>query len=111
MTDLALVIKAGGTPEIAQAIVDGIKSNQPTESEYATIKAELNAMKQREAALGVRVIRDRDYYYCKAKEAEYYYGDNRPPCKPAAVVLGIVGLICETVNGVYKYLSAWNREA
>lgn len=107
----ALVIRTAGDPEMAQAMAAAIMPKQPTEQEYEAIKAELRKMKQREAALGVRVVRDRDYYYCKAKEAEYYYGDNPTPCKPAAIALGVIGLICEVVDRSYKYLSAWNREA
>lgn len=111
MTGRALVIKTSGTPEIAEAIAEGIRANQPTAEEFAAMKAELEAAKLREAALAVRTVRDKDYFYCKVREAEYYYGDNPHHCKAAQFAMGLIGLICELVDGCYKYLSSWNREA
>lgn len=110
MTGRALVIRKMGTVEIADAIEAAITPRQPSATEIDVVKAELNRMKQREAQLGVRVVRDRDYYYGKTKEAEYYYGDNPTYSKPAAAIIGLIGLMCEIVHGCYKYLSAWNRE-
>ena len=69
----------------------------------------MRAMREREAALAVRQVRDRDYWYCKAKEAEYYYGDNPQYGRVASAALGIVGLVCETINRCFRYLQAWNR--
>lgn len=111
MTRRALVIKTGGNQEIAQAIVDGIATVQNgRNAELEAVRAELERMKQREAALGVREVRDRDYWHCKAQEAEYYYGDNPHHGKAAEIALGVIGLVCVAVNGCFKYLQAWNRE-
>ena len=105
----AIIIRTYGDPETANGLANAVVVNAPSSVEPETVKAELQAMKQREAALAVRQVRDRDYWYCKIKDAEWEYGDNPKHGKVSAAVLGAVGLVCETVNRCYRYLSAWNR--
>lgn len=109
MTGRALVIRTIGDKEIAGAIVDALTPKQPTAEQLRVVQEELRAAKLDAAAMGVRTVRDRDYFHTKVREAEYYYGDNPTHGKPAQIALGIIGLVCEMTARCYRYLSAWNR--
>ena len=105
----AIVIKTAGDTDIANAIVTGMTNGNA--NEIAALRAEIDAMRHREAALAVRVVRDRGYWREMLEDADDCYGYNPIHGGVYTAVWGIVGLVCETVRSWYDYFSTWNRAA
>ena len=61
------------------------------------------------AKLGVRVVRDRDYWSTMITQAAYYYGSDPEPGRVSRAWWGMIGLMCYGIDRAYRYLSAWNR--
>ena len=106
----AMVIRTAGNTDIANAITDGmVRADEARRMEV--VMAKLARMKQREARMAVRRPREADYWRTKIEAAEFLYGGEKPAHRAAQAVWGAIGLICYTVDAIYKRLSAWNREA
>lgn len=102
----ALVIRYGD-PILAAAIEGGMrKAEAMNRQEIEAVRAEIQKMRQNQAALGVRVIRDARYYREKIAEAEENYGGIVPSTNPITNALwGIYGLIVEKVDEWLDYFN------
>lgn len=94
----ALVIRYGD-PETANAIAQGMETAQQLSSkELATVKAEMQKMREAQAPLGVRVVRDEKYFRRKIVRAKRKYG--RIPRRNVVTdtLWGVYGLAVEVVG-------------
>lgn len=91
----AVVIKLGD-PDIADAITSGIVRPRRTSDAVRRV-AMMRHTPQEWATMAAR--------------AQYDYGQDPPTNAVTGAILGLIGAIVLAVDGWYKYLSAWNREA
>ena len=105
----ALVIKYGD-PEIADAIASGIESAyRINPHELAMVREEMNALRQREARLGIREVRDANYFRRKIAEANMYYvfPEGNKFCN---ALWGVYGLIIEVIgNWLNRFYDEMSR--
>lgn len=106
----AVVFRTVGDAELGNAIVDGMMKPL-TSDELETVKAELERMKEENARLGVRTVRDRKDFKRKMKRLKSHYPPVRKLTKPEEVLLVGWVLFCLTIQACYKKLAAINREA
>jgi len=100
----AVVIRYGD-PELASAIEGGMRAaEQMTSTELEQVKAEMQRMRQAEAPLGVRVVRDANYFREQIAEAEANYGWIHPSRNPVTNFLwGVYGLLIEKTCDALDY--------
>lgn len=91
-----------GDPRFSDAIADGMAA--------AKLQREIEALKIREAYLGVHDVAWRKKIAQKIRRAERYYGKNPRIPKIARRILGIYGLIVWTIHSLAERLKAKNRE-
>lgn len=103
----ALVIRYGD-PALAAAIEGGMRRAEAANNEeLRAVKAEIQKMRENEASLGVRVIRDERYYREKIAEAEENYGWLQPSTNPIANALwGVYGYIVDSICDWVDYFHA-----
>lgn len=106
----ALVIRYGryGDPALAAAIEGGMRRAEAQHSkELEIVKAEMQKMRENEASLGVRVVRDERYYREKIAEAEENYGWLKPSTNPITNALwGLYGYIVDSISDWVDYFHA-----
>lgn len=100
----AVVIKTTDNSDLSNAIADGItKAIIPISSENYS---DLNRYK---AQLGVRRIRDNQYWKEKIEEAQELYGDNGKRSKVKDFILGAWALVWLEILGYIDYFRRINR--
>lgn len=99
-----IVIKTTGNSDLSNAIVDGMtKAIIPISNENYS---DLNRYK---AQLGVRRIRDNQYWQNKIDEAQELYGDNGKRSKIKDFIMGAWALIWLEILGYVDYFRRINR--
>lgn len=92
----ALVIRYGD-PETANAIASGMECGL-TRNELAVVKAEMQKMREAQAPLGVRVVRDEKYFKRKIARAKRKYGYHPQGNALTNTLWGLYGLVVEVVG-------------
>ena len=108
MTRRALVIRAAGDEEIAGAIADALVP-MTNADEIKQLKAEMQAMREREAKNGVaaeHTAKNWHEMYTEILERPL----PEPSCKVAQVLLIGWAMLWMQIYDWYDYLSRWNRE-
>jgi len=101
----AVAIRVYGDPEIGEPLKNALVVQEQTD-EVKRLRRELAESKEREAQLGVRVVRDRAYFEKKMLELS-----DAPPIvekrKAAQYILIAWALFTLTIREAYRRLDEW----
>ena len=97
MKRFGFAIRTGGDPEIAGALAAGIESGSPRRDAFAEQASE--------AVRRVAMMRHTpEEWDAMTIQARYDYGQDMPLPAWAGALLGLYGLMCLGVSGVWRWL-------